>query len=63
MVGDGIAVMTSMEMQRQLTSLEDSKFKLEMRKLDLTPGTDDNAINLIDMRVTKIDEDISKIKK
>ena len=63
MVGDGLPMMASVEMQRQITEIEESKFKLELKKLEYEELGNINGITLIEKRIHSMDSDIVVLKR
>jgi hypothetical protein len=62
-VGDGINLMASMEMERQVHELEETKLKWEIKKLEFNPIDHEKTINLLDDRIKNIDTQLRQIKK
>ena len=59
MVGQGIHVIASVEMQRQISELEEKKIQLEMRKLELDQEIRSSSQDLIDRRIKYLNDSIS----
>ena len=62
-VGDGIHVMASNEMQRQIIELEDKVFELEMKRLDYDADLQANSITTVDKRISSLKSNIQILKK
>ena len=62
-VGDGIHMMASMEMQRQISALEENKFQLEIRKLEFDPVINEKSIKVVDRRISSLSNDIETLKR
>lgn len=62
-VGDGMKVMASMEMQRQISDLEESKMRWELKKLDFEVANNLGGVELVKKHIATIDTDLRNLKK
>ena len=62
-VGDGIHMMASMEMQRQISALEENKYQLEIRKVEFDPVINEESIEVVDRCISSLYNDIETLKR